>query len=79
MKTKTYELIDGGTLPATSPEAFVMTMRKSSKFGSDCTNEEFMKQFAERYKIQSGEDIKTDDPDTFLSELARVGFVKELG
>lgn len=75
---KTYELTDGGTLATASPEAFLMTLRKSSKFDSDCTNEEYMNQFAERYKIQTGEDIKTDDPETFLSELLRVGFVKEL-
>ena len=73
MKPKTYELIDGGTLATTSPEAFVTTMRKSSKFGSECSNEEFMKQFAERYKIQTWEDIKPDNSKTFVSELLQTG------
>ena len=73
---KTYKLKDGGTLSATSPEAFVMTLRKSSKFDSDCTNEEYMVRFAERYKIQTGEVIKIDNPEVFLSELLRTGFIK---
>lgn len=73
---KTYKLKDGGILAATSPEAFVMTLRKSSKFDSDCTNEEYMVGFAERYKIQTGEQIKTDNPEVFLYDLLKTGFLE---
>lgn len=77
MKTKTYRLEDGGSITATSPEAFVMTLRKSSRFDSDCTNEEYMHNFAERYRVQTGKTIKVDDATTFLCELERIGFITE--
>lgn len=77
MKTKTYRLEDGGSITATSPEAFVMTLRKSSRFDSDCTNEEYMRNFVERYRVQTGKRIKADDAATFLCELERIGFVTE--
>ena len=34
-----------------------------------------MKNFAERYKVQTGEDIKADSPEIFVEELERVGFL----
>jgi hypothetical protein len=75
MKMKTYELRDGGNISANSPEALVMTLRQSGKFDSECTNEEYMKRFAERYKIQTGEAIKADNSTVFVEELLRVGFL----
>lgn len=73
---KKYELKDGGIIAVTSANDFVTKLRESSKFDSKCTNEQYMFRFAERYKIQTGEDIKTDNPEVFLSELARTGFIK---
>lgn len=78
MKMKTYKFIDGGTITADTPESFVGSMAALSKFDNECTSEEYMKHFAERFKVQCGEVIKTADPETFLSELIRLGFVQEV-
>ncbi len=75
---KKYELKDGGTIAAASPEVFITKLREGSKFDSDCTNEEYMTRFAERYKVQTAEVIISDDPITFISELVRVGYIKEV-
>jgi len=74
-KMKTYELRDGGSLSANSPEAVVTKLPQSSKFDSECTDREYMKNFAERYEIQTGEEIKADTPAVFVEELERVGFL----
>lgn len=75
---KTYKLKDGGTLAATSADAFVMTLRKSSKFDSDCTNEEYMQRFAERYKTQTGTELIFNNPDEFVNELLKFGYIEIL-
>ena len=49
--------------------------RQSSKFDSECTDTEYMKNFAERYKVQTGEGIKADSPEVFVEELERVSFL----
>ena len=74
-KTKTYELREGGNISADSPEMVVTKLRQSSKFDSECTDTEYMKNFAERYKVQTGEGIKADTPAVFVEELERVGFL----
>lgn len=39
---KTYNLLDGSTITATSPEDFVTQLREGSRFDNECTNQEFM-------------------------------------
>ncbi len=75
---KTYKLKDGGTITATSPEDFLTKLRESSKFDSDCTDEQYMQHFAERYKTQEGVKLKTDNPTLFFSEVLRVKYIEEI-
>ena len=48
---KEYRLKDGGLIKASSPQEFVTRLREGSKFDSHLTDDEYMKAFAERFKI----------------------------
>lgn len=72
---KTYNLLDGGTITATSPEDFVTKLREGSRFDSECTNHEFMQNFARRYRELHGVDIVTDSFESFLNNLISIGYV----
>ena len=72
---KKYTLKDGGVINASTPQEFVTKLRESSKFDHDCTDEEYMKNFAQRFKIQSGEELDTTSPTTFLESLKSTDFI----
>jgi len=72
---KEYRLEDGSVITASSPEDFVMRLRLSSMFGSNCTDAEYMTEFANRYKIQSGAIVRTDTASNFLDDLKDIGYV----
>lgn len=72
---KTYNLLDGGTITATSPEDFVTKLREGSRFDSECTNQEFMQNFARRYRELHGFDINAGSADVFLVSLKSVGYI----
>jgi hypothetical protein len=72
---KTYYLQDGGTVTAASPAEFVTRLREGSMFDSECTDEEYMKNFALRYRVQSGCDIRSDLPERFLEDLTASGYI----
>ena len=74
---KTYKLEDGGVIIATSAEDFITQLREGSRFDSECTDDEFVKNFAYRYKIKSGNEIRIIPPEAFLSDLIQFGYVKE--
>jgi len=74
---KTYKLEDGGVITADSAEEFITRLREGSRFDFECTDEEFVKNFAYRYRIQSGNAIRCVPPDAFLSDLIQLGYVKE--
>ena len=57
---------------------FVHELRTGSWMDSDCTDEQYMCNFAERYVIQAGVRIATDTPEHFLSDLIRTGYAKEI-
>jgi hypothetical protein len=79
MKQNNYLLKDGvTTIMAATPEEFVTRLRNSSKFDSDCTNDEYMKAFADRYAMQTGNKIKFGNPSEFLSELCKYGYITEI-
>ena len=44
----------------------------------DCTDEQYMHNFAERYVVQSGVRIAIDTPEKFLADLIRTGYAKEM-
>lgn len=72
---KTYNLLDGGTITASSPEDFVTKLREDSRFDSECTNQEFMQNFARRYRELHDVDIATDSLESFLDSLVIVGYI----
>ncbi|MCL1942551.1 MAG: hypothetical protein FWF54_03255 [Candidatus Azobacteroides sp.] len=75
MKKEIYKLKDGGIITASSPFEFVTRLREGSKFDSNCTDEEYMLRFAGRYKIQTGNDIRTTGADEFFSDLITYGYI----
>lgn len=72
---KTYNLLDGGTITATSHEDFVTKLREGSRFDSECTNQEFMQNFARRYRELHGVDIETNSSETFIDSLITAGYI----
>lgn len=72
-----YKLKDGGAINASTPSEFVTNMRKSSRFDSDCSDAQYMENFADRFKIQAGKDIRFDSAEHFLQDLLEDGFVSE--
>ncbi len=72
---KEYRLKDGGLIKASSPQEFVTRLREGSKFDSHLTDDEYMKAFAERFKIQTGKVIPVDTPERFLKELTDLSYV----
>ena len=73
---KEYRLKDGGLIKASSPQEFVTRLREGSKFDSHLTDDEYMKAFAERFKIQTGKVIPVDTPERFLKGLFESGYVR---
>lgn len=73
---KEYKLEDGGLIKASSPQEFVTRLREGSKFDSYLTDDEYMKAFAERYKIQTGKKLPMDTPEHFMKALIDWGYVK---
>lgn len=76
MTTKTYKLMDGGSITAVSIHDFVTKLRESSKFDSKGSNEQYMKDFAERYKIQTRNMLRTDSEENFFDDLVKTGFME---
>lgn len=75
MKTRIYELADGGRIAAGSAEEFVRLLRESSRFDSDCTDEQYIERFASRYKDLRGVQLKTDTPVHFVEDLQKHGYI----
>ncbi len=75
MKEKKYKVQGGGEITAASASEFITRLRESSKFDSECTDEEYMENFARRAMIQSGAVIRTDSPELFLQDLQDTGYV----
>lgn len=73
MKT-TYLLQDGGTITATCAAHFVTQLREGSRFDYDCTDQEYMYRFADRYFDQTGHTIRADSADHFLTDLLESGY-----
>lgn len=72
---KTYNLLDGGTITASSPEDFVTQLREGSRFDSECTEQEFMQSFACRYKELYGIDVVTTSLEAFFNDLVNIGYI----
>ncbi|MDR0830809.1 MAG: hypothetical protein LBN95_11980 [Prevotellaceae bacterium] len=77
MKKKIYNLADGGRITAATAQEFVEQLRIGSLFDSDCTNEQYMQNFADRYKIQTGNIVRTDNAEIFLDDLQKFGYIEQ--
>lgn len=73
---KTYLLQDGGTITATCAAHFVTLLREGSRFDYDCTDQEYMYKFADRYNDQTGYEIRADSPEHFLEDLLNTGYAR---
>jgi len=73
-----YELKDGGVIDASTPEEFLTQLRKSSRFDSECSDEQYMKNFAERFKIQTNLELETSSPEAFLEALKKTDFITNI-
>ena len=78
MNKKTYMVPGDERIVAGNAEEFVRELRLGSRMDSECTDEEYMHNFAERYVIQAGVRIATDTPENFLSDLVRTGYAKAM-
>lgn len=73
--TTTYTLQDGGTITATCATDFVTKLRESSRFDSECTDQEYMYHFADRFYDQTGNVVRVDSPEHFMNDLTAFGYV----
>ncbi|WP_455673744.1 hypothetical protein [Phocaeicola sp.] len=75
MKAINYTLQDGGKITATCASEFVTRLREGSRFDSECSDEEYMSNFADRYKELHGISISDETPESFLNSLISCGYV----
>ena len=78
MNKKMYILPGDERIAASDAKEFVHELRTGSRMDSNCTDEQYMCNFAERYVIQAGVRIATDTPENFLADLIRTGYAKEM-
>lgn len=78
MTTTTYTLQDGGTITATCAADFVTKLRESSRFDSECTDQEYMYHFADRFHDQTGKIVRIDSPMHFIEDLLHTKFILEM-
>lgn len=76
--TATYTLQDGGTITTTCPAEFITKLRESSRFDSECTDQEYMYHFADRFHDQTGDVIRADSPEHFMEDLLSTGYISQL-
>lgn len=73
---KSYRLKDGGTITASSPDQFVTRLRESSKFDSQVTDQEYIQNFAHRYQVSEGIEIRSDSAEHFVDDLKANGYIQ---
>jgi hypothetical protein len=71
----TYTLQDGGIIAASCPADFVTKLRESSRFDSECTDQEYMYHFADRFHDQTGHAVRADTPEHFFEDLLSNGYI----
>lgn len=75
---KKYRLQDGGLITASGPEEFVKNMRLSSRFDSECTDQQYMENFSCRNQCQNGVLVRTDNVEHFVSDLIDTGYIESV-
>jgi hypothetical protein len=75
MEMPNYKTYDGDVLTATSPADLVRQLHAGSRAQAP-SDAEFMHQYAERVKVQSGAEIRYDSPEHFIADLIKVKRLK---
>ena len=74
---QTYHLLDGGQITASSPGRVSSGCSvRGGRFDYDCTDQEYMENFARRYGELHGVSVATDTPEHFLTDLQAAGYVR---
>ena len=69
---------EGEPIEGSSPSELIESLRNGSKFAFEEPTEEFIKGFAERWKIYSGEDVRTDTHANFIEDLVSQGYLSKV-
>jgi hypothetical protein len=79
-KMTSYKVRDYDTevLDVNSNEELVELMRDVIAFIPASDNQSFMKGLAEQVKMESGDDVRTDTVDNFVTDLLSIGFLKQV-
>jgi hypothetical protein len=79
MEKKKYLFADDGSyFVAASAAQIVFYMRDTSKMGSQDSLEHYMVGFADRYRIDTGNNVRCDSCDNFVADLQQFGFLAEV-
>ena len=73
---QTYHLLDGVQITSASWETSGRMFCEWSRFDYDCTDQEYMENFARRYGELHGVSVATDTPEHFLTDLQAAGYVR---
>lgn len=76
MINKTYRLVDGGVITASTATEFVSLLHQSSYFEQGGPDRDYMISFAERYNQMHGVVLDTSTPESFLSSLIDQHYVQ---
>ena len=72
---KTYTLEGGETILAATPKEFVSKLRRSSLFESDVPDAVYMREFACRYQVQTGNIVRIDTAESFIMDLRTFKYI----
>jgi hypothetical protein len=61
-----------------APMAIVRMMRDNARFASDEDLEAYMVGFVDRYRIDSGNNVRCDSYENFVADLKEFGFIREI-
>ncbi|OIN55625.1 hypothetical protein [Arsenicibacter rosenii] len=75
-----YLLEDGsGVVEAATATDLVAQLKGDGRFTADQTNEEYMRDFAIRFReFYGGNVIRNDTPENFIADLVREGWLSEV-
>jgi hypothetical protein len=75
--TRTFEMHGGGQISGKTASEILHNLRNSSWTPED-TLEAFKADVAQRCKIYSGDDVRTDPDEAMLEDLIKAGFLNEI-
>ena len=76
MINKTYRLVDGGVITASTATEFVNRLHQSSYFEQGGPDRDYMISFAERYNQMHGVVLDTSTPESFLTSLIEQNYIQ---